>query len=137
MRRVRCLYFRALRTGAAPVSVPSEFLTEIHEKAARKTIRSLVMAGELARIMSNFGAEGVTAIAFKGPTLAYLAYGGRQDRHAHRQGHVAAGRLPHDPAADARHRHQDQDREPYLPGALRPSRLIPTISYMLGANAGP
>jgi hypothetical protein len=29
--------------------------------------------------------------------------GGRQDRDAHRQGHVATGRLPHDPAADAQH----------------------------------
>ena len=38
------------------------------------------------------------------------------DRQAHRQGHVAAGCLPHDPETDARHRHQDQDREPYLPG---------------------
>jgi hypothetical protein len=28
---------------------------------------------------------------------------------------VAARRLPHDPAADARHWHQDEDREPHLP----------------------
>jgi hypothetical protein len=35
-------------------------------------------------------------------------------RRRGRQGHVAAGRLSHDPAADARHRHQDQDREPHL-----------------------
>jgi site-specific recombinase XerC len=27
-----------------------------------------------------------------------------------------ARRLPHDPAADARHWHQNEDREPYLPG---------------------
>jgi len=29
---------------------------------------------------------------------------------------LAAGRLPHDPAAHARRWHQDADREPYLPG---------------------
>lgn len=65
-----CALYRA---GA--VSVPPEFLAEVHEKAAVKRMRSLGMAGELARVMDNFDSAGLTAIVFKGPTLAYLAYG--------------------------------------------------------------
>jgi hypothetical protein len=55
--------------------VPREFLAEIGEKAARKTFRSLVMASELAHVMRNFETAGLSAITFKGPTLAHLAYG--------------------------------------------------------------
>ena len=46
--------------------------------------------------------EYIAAAGIAGrPGRAFVPDGGRQDRHAHRQGHVAAGRLPHDPAADA------------------------------------
>jgi hypothetical protein len=62
-------------TTAGTTRVPPEFLAEIHDKAARKTIRGLVMASELAHVMRNFETAGLTAITFKGPTLAYLAYG--------------------------------------------------------------
>ena len=43
------LLSRALHL-ARPTPVPPEFLAEIHEKAAGKRLRSLGMAGELARI---------------------------------------------------------------------------------------
>jgi hypothetical protein len=55
--------------------IPREFLAEIAEKAARKTFRCLVMASELAHAMRSFETAGLTPITFKGPTLAYLAYG--------------------------------------------------------------
>jgi len=60
---------------AHSIPVPEEFLTEIHEAATRKRLRSLGMAGELARIMRNMDTVHLTPITFKGPTLAYLAYG--------------------------------------------------------------
>ena len=44
--------------------------------------------------------EYIAAAGIAGdPDGAFVPDGGRQDRHAHRQRHVAAGRLPHDPAA--------------------------------------
>src|SRR5690348_8060885 len=60
---------------AGEVAVQPEFLHEIHDKAARKRLRSLGMAGELARILRALEGAGLPAIAFKGSTLAYLAYG--------------------------------------------------------------
>jgi Uncharacterised nucleotidyltransferase len=37
--------------------------------------RSLYLTGQLTRILDRLAAEGVTAVPFKGPTLAALAYG--------------------------------------------------------------
>jgi hypothetical protein len=68
------LLSRALyRTGA--LAVPPEFLADIDERVARKTLRSLLMAGELAHLMRSFEDAGLTPIAFKGPILSYLAFG--------------------------------------------------------------
>ncbi|HXB68833.1 MAG TPA: nucleotidyltransferase family protein [Candidatus Acidoferrales bacterium] len=55
--------------------MPPAILADIRGRAASKAIRSLVMAGELSRILRRLEAAGMAAIAFKGPTLAYLAYG--------------------------------------------------------------
>jgi Uncharacterised nucleotidyltransferase len=60
---------------AGPMVLPPELLAGIREKAARKTLRSLIMAAELTHLMQSFENAGVAAIAFKGPTLGYLAYG--------------------------------------------------------------
>jgi hypothetical protein len=48
---------------------------EIRAKSAAKAEVSLRMAGELARILAGLQAADVTAVAFKGPVLSYLAYG--------------------------------------------------------------
>jgi hypothetical protein len=48
---------------------------EIRARAAANAMRSLWMAGELARILGAMQAAGVTALTFKGPALAHLAYG--------------------------------------------------------------
>jgi hypothetical protein len=61
------------RALAKQASCPAS--AEIRAQAAAHAMRSLRMAGELARILKAIEAAGVTAIAFKGPTLAYLAYG--------------------------------------------------------------
>jgi len=61
------------RALAAQPSCP--ILPDIRERAAAFTMRSLRMAGELARILNAMRAAGVPAIAFKGPVLAYAAYG--------------------------------------------------------------
>jgi hypothetical protein len=58
-----------------PGSVPPAMLAEIRARAATKAMRSLSMAGELARLLRAFEAAGLTPIAFKGPTLAHLLYG--------------------------------------------------------------
>ena len=48
---------------------------EIRGKVAAKAMRSLGIAGELTRVLAAMQAAGVTAIAFKSPVLAHLAYG--------------------------------------------------------------
>jgi hypothetical protein len=42
------------------------------------------------------------------PERAAIPNGGREDRHAHSEGHVAAGRLPHGPARRGRRRLSDR-----------------------------
>jgi putative nucleotidyltransferase-like protein len=55
--------------------VPPAILADIRSWAESKAMRSLSMAGELSRILRSLEAAGLAVIAFKGPTLAYLAYG--------------------------------------------------------------
>ncbi len=50
-------------------------LAKIRAVTASKAARSLWMAGELTRIWRNLESAGITAVAFKGPALAHLAYG--------------------------------------------------------------
>jgi hypothetical protein len=54
---------------------PGPAHARIRDRAAGLSVRSLRMAAELARILAAMRTAGVAAIAFKGPTLAHLAYG--------------------------------------------------------------
>jgi hypothetical protein len=65
-----CLLARALAEQA-----PGPSYAEIQDRAAAFSMRSLRMAGELARIFKAFDSAGITAIGFKGSILAHLAYG--------------------------------------------------------------
>lgn len=66
----------ARTVGQCPAGlVPPEILAEIRSRAKVKTMRSLLLAGELSRVLSQFDAAGLTPIAFKGPTLSHLAHG--------------------------------------------------------------
>jgi hypothetical protein len=58
-----------------PPSLSADVLRGIQIRDAAKAMRSLAMAGELARLLRAFEAAGLTPIAFKGPTLAHLLYG--------------------------------------------------------------
>jgi hypothetical protein len=58
-----------------PDKIAPAILSDVRSRAAAKAMRSLSMAGELSRILRRFEAAGLTALAFKGPTLAVLAYG--------------------------------------------------------------
>jgi hypothetical protein len=58
-----------------PCPLPEEALAVVRARTAACAMRSLFMAGELARVLAALQAAGVTGIAFKGATLAWLAYG--------------------------------------------------------------
>jgi hypothetical protein len=65
----------SLLARALAEQAPGPAHAEIRDRAAAFSMRSLRMAGELAQILKAMQAAGVPAIAFKGSTLAYLAYG--------------------------------------------------------------
>jgi len=65
---------RALETWAAD-AVPPEALQRLRDAARASGHRSLRLAGELVRIMARLASAGIDALAYKGPTLAVLAYG--------------------------------------------------------------
>lgn len=57
-------------TGIAPAAV----LAELQQLRQSNTLRNLRMTGELWEVMQLFNAHGISAIPYKGPTLAKLAY---------------------------------------------------------------
>ena len=56
-------------------ATPEPARRELHARARESADRSLRLTGELVRILDAFSAHGVRALAYKGPTLAVLAYG--------------------------------------------------------------
>lgn len=56
-------------------AVPSEVRESLHTSFQNNLKHNLMLTGELWRIMMMFKAHGISAIPFKGPTLALLAYG--------------------------------------------------------------
>ena len=73
---------RALQTTDAVARVPPEFAADVRARTSAKTLGSLVMAAELGRIMRSFEAAGISALTFKGPALAHVAYGSLSLRDA-------------------------------------------------------
>jgi hypothetical protein len=68
------LLSRAVSQCTAPV-IPPAHLADLRARAAAKAMRSLYMTGELARVLRALDSAGLAPITFKGPTLAWLAYG--------------------------------------------------------------
>src|SRR5437764_7056665 len=68
------LLHRRLEARAAGV-VPPEIARSLGEEFRRNAARNLLLAGELLRIDELLEAEGVRALAYKGPALAACAYG--------------------------------------------------------------
>ena len=58
-----------------PDTVPQEILNSLRQSVWDNTRRNLKLTGELVRILDLFAAQGISAIPFKGPALAALAYG--------------------------------------------------------------
>lgn len=67
------LLSRAATQCAAVIS--PEHLSDLRARAASRAMRSLYMTGELGRVCHALESAGLSPIAFKGPTLAWLAYG--------------------------------------------------------------
>ncbi|MEO6723818.1 MAG: nucleotidyltransferase family protein [Blastocatellia bacterium] len=56
-------------------AVPSHLRESLHHSFQNNLRRNLILTGELWRIIEMLKADGISAIPFKGPTLAMLAYG--------------------------------------------------------------
>jgi hypothetical protein len=59
----------------APAAVPGAVLEDLRHRFLNNARRSLLLTGELLRLLGLFAAHGVRAVPFKGPTLAAYAYG--------------------------------------------------------------
>ena len=51
-------------------------MDKLQASAANKVLPGMVMVGELVKILALFEAEGIRALPFKGPAVAYSLYGG-------------------------------------------------------------
>lgn len=61
--------------AACPQDVPPPWREELRKEFQRNTARNLFLTSELLRILQLFQDHAVTAIPYKGPALAALAYG--------------------------------------------------------------
>lgn len=78
--RVAPLLDRALRNGC-PQAAPASVLADLAAYVRSASIRSLLLTGELVRLLKRLEAQGIPAIPFKGPVLASLLYGDPALRH--------------------------------------------------------
>jgi hypothetical protein len=67
------VYWRLQQT--CPEAVPPEVLAALEERFRASAERGLRLSAELAEIMERLEAAGLEAAAFKGPVLAWWAYG--------------------------------------------------------------
>ena len=67
------LYYHA--NAVCPEAVPSQVLSQLRHRNDENTRQSLLLTGELLKLMDLLKAQGIQAIPFKGPTLALRAYG--------------------------------------------------------------
>ena len=58
-----------------PERVPGDILCELKEKFNANIRKNLMMTGELITVLNLLESEGITAIPYKGPLLASMAYG--------------------------------------------------------------
>jgi hypothetical protein len=78
--RVAPLLDRSLREGCPP-AVPAAVRADLAAYVRSLSSRSLLLTGELVRLLKQLEAQGVLAIPFKGPALACLLYGDPALRH--------------------------------------------------------
>jgi len=58
-----------------PEMVPEDILGELKDNFNANVRKNLMMAGELIKVLNLLESEGITAIPYKGPVLASMAYG--------------------------------------------------------------
>ncbi len=58
-----------------PETVPDQALFKLQDHNQENTRRSLFLTGELLKLLELLEAQGIRAVPFKGPTLAWCAYG--------------------------------------------------------------
>ncbi|MEH2417060.1 nucleotidyltransferase domain-containing protein [Nostoc sp.] len=58
-----------------PELIPQNISNRLHAYSRIKTARNLFLAKQLCQILDLLGSDNISAIPFKGPTLATLAYG--------------------------------------------------------------
>ena len=73
--KVSLLLHPALKKCSAGF-VPTAVLGELQANAAAKVLPGMVLVGELVKILALFESEGIQALPFKGPAIAYSLYGG-------------------------------------------------------------
>lgn len=71
---VASLLYRTLSATCAD-AVPADVLGQLKDRYRANAVRSLLMSGELLRLLGLLDANGIRAIPIKGPVLAASAYG--------------------------------------------------------------
>jgi hypothetical protein len=69
------LYWHLAALEAEGPPVPSHVLAEFRREFEVNAARSFFLSAELLQVLSNLDEENVRAAAYKGPSLAFLAYG--------------------------------------------------------------
>ena len=72
--RVAPLLDHALR-NTRPHAAPASVLADLTAYVRSASGHSLLLTGELLQLLKRFEAQGIPAIPFKGPALAYFLYG--------------------------------------------------------------
>src|SRR6185436_19694067 len=57
-----------------PEAIPETHLSELQALFRKNLISNLLLASEMRSIIEMFESHGINAVAFKGPTLALIAY---------------------------------------------------------------
>jgi hypothetical protein len=68
------LLYRSLN-AAGPSTVPDDLLGRLRNAYQRNAVRNLVLSGELIRLLGFLERDGIEALPFKGPVLAWSVYG--------------------------------------------------------------
>lgn len=72
--RVMPLLYHNLNS-VCPELIPEGVLSELNDNFNANVRKNLMMTGELIKVLNLLESEGITAIPYKGPVLALMAYG--------------------------------------------------------------
>jgi len=72
--RTMPLLYRHLKADHS-AAVPAETMERLRSAVQSNTVRNYRLAGQLLQAMRSLGAHGVSAVAYRGPVLAEMAYG--------------------------------------------------------------